>query len=362
MAPSRVALAQAAASPSIARRGRPGQAAQRDLGAGIAELALGAQHEHRQALQRRREHAGAAGQQELVVGRAARPRSSPAAGPWPSRSRPAAPARAERENVVGELALQEGGGIGAARRGSRPSRSSRQAPLDRERGDGHAPLSSAAHDMRGAGAGALARSSRDDESLALPVRCCCSSPRRRRLLRPGGGCTGRCRWPPIRSSCRSSPARRRARSPRPGSRPACRPSPLLLYEWFRWSGRGAQDPRRQLRDRRRHDADRPARQDGARRRDARPPCASSKAGPSASSAPSWRKRRGLKPTTAGDERRRGDGRARRRPACSPEGRFFPDTYAYSKGVERPRGAASAPTARCSGGWTRRGPSAPPTRR
>ena len=28
------------------------------------------------------------------------------------------------------------------------------------------------------------------------------------------------------------------------------------------------------------------------------------------------------------------------PGVAPEGRFYPDTYAYSKGSERPRGAAA----------------------
>jgi hypothetical protein len=59
---------QTAASPSIAVAAGTGDAEQRDLVARIAQLALGAQDEHRQALERRRENAGRAREQELVVG------------------------------------------------------------------------------------------------------------------------------------------------------------------------------------------------------------------------------------------------------------------------------------------------------
>ena len=230
---------------------------------------------------------------------AARRRSSPAGGPWPSRSRPGAPDPGRGRDVVGELALQERGGVGAAGADDAPVGRARQAP-SREIVAMACAIIISRHDMRGAGAGALARSSRGDESLALRCSCCCSSPRRRRLRRPGGGCTGRCRWPPNRRAVDRARHARRARSPTPGCGPACRPSPLLLYEWFRWSGQARQIRAGSYEIGRRHHADRACstRWCAATRRSAA--CASSKAGPSARSAPSSRKRRGAE----ADHRRR----------------------------------------------------------
>ena len=99
----------------------------------------------------------------------------------------------------------------------------------------------------------------------------------------------------------------------------------------------APDPRRQLRDRRRHDADPPARQDGARRRDARRACASTKAGPFARFAPSSRAPSRSSRRTASHERRRGDDRARCRRRLA--GRAIPPRHLpLQQGVERPRGA------------------------
>ena len=49
-------------------------------------------------------------------------------------------------------------------------------------------------------------------------------------------------------------------------------------------------------------------------------------------------------------------------AASAEGRFFPDTYVYSRGVSDLTRAASAPMPRCSAGSTPPGRSARPTRR
>ena len=89
---------------------------------------------------------GRAGQQELVVGRAARRRSWPAAAPWPSRSRPAAP-RPGR----GRRRPSSAGRAGSWPRRRRAARITPQSvePARRRRagrGDGHAPIIISRHD------------------------------------------------------------------------------------------------------------------------------------------------------------------------------------------------------------------------
>ena len=165
-----------------------------------------------------------------------------------------------------------------------------------------------------------------DSWLAAGRRC----RRRRRQRRPGGGCTDRCRSRAIRSSCRSSPAARRARSPTAWVRAGVMTSPLAALRMVPLVGPGAPDPRRQLRDRPRHDADPPAREDGARRRDAGRRALQR----GLDLSPDPRRagaRRGAQADDRDAERRRGDGARSARPGVSPEGRFHPDTYAYSKG-------------------------------
>ena len=61
-----------------------------------------------------------------------------------------------------------------------------------------------------------------------------------RAVPRSGGCSGRCRSLPSRSSCRSSPARPRAEIAQAWVDAGVQASPLLLYEWFRWSGQARQ--------------------------------------------------------------------------------------------------------------------------
>ena len=138
------------------------------------------------------------------------------------------------------------------------------------------------------------------------------------------------------------------RSPRPGCRPACRRRRCLLYEWFRWSGQarkiraGSYEIGRgttpiALLDKMVRGDETLGRRAPDRRLDLPPD--PRRAGASADA---------LKPTTA----RMSDAElmaALGAPGVPPEGRFFPDTYAYSKGVSDlavlkralPRDAAAA---------------------
>ena len=201
---------------------------------------------------------------------AARRRSWPAGGPWPSRSRPAAPD--PRPSVATSLVswLCRNVAASAPRARITPQSARRQAPLDGDRRRGmrhyHQPPWSRV-------AQGLERSTR---SVCAPMRVWRFLFLLLRARRGGGGvcglrggCTRRCRWPPSPSSCRSSPAGRRARSPRPGCGPACRRQPLLLYEWFRWSGQARQIRAGSYEIGAGTTPIAPARQDGARRRDAR---------------------------------------------------------------------------------------------
>ena len=160
-----------------------GQAPEQDLGAGVAELALGAQHEHRQALQRRRA-ARSAEQASRNSSSAALPdhEAGLQAALGRAEAGEAGPTRAERENVVGQLALQEAWRHRRRARGSRPSRRSGKR-RSRERGDGHAPLSSAAMIMRGEG---VERSRGRRETMRVWRFAVPAAARRR----GGGGCCG----------------------------------------------------------------------------------------------------------------------------------------------------------------------------
>ncbi len=109
----RSTLAHCSAAEHRCRR-RTGDAEQRDLVARVAELALGAQDEHRQPLERRRQDARRAGEQEFVVGRPPddEGRLQPALGRAESRQ----PRRAgvEAGDVVGQLTLEKGRRVRAA--------------------------------------------------------------------------------------------------------------------------------------------------------------------------------------------------------------------------------------------------------
>jgi hypothetical protein len=121
------------------RSGRPGEGEDREFVARIAQLALGAQDEHRQALQRRREDLARAREQKLV-------------GRWPpddearlqatlgrAEAGEAGGGVDETRDVVGELALQERRGVGAAGANHATIGEAAKRP-DREH-VGHGPLS-----------------------------------------------------------------------------------------------------------------------------------------------------------------------------------------------------------------------------
>ena len=207
------------------RRGRgPASPNSRPLGAGIVELALGAQHEHRQALAHGAASVGAAQQAELVgahapddeagqqaaLGRAVAGQARLARRA--SRRRPASAGRAGRSAASAPRARISPSRSNARRRrmrwsvqGCRPCADYHQRPWASLR----------------QGLGASRRNARHEVAALAACSCCCWPPAARRLGR-GAGSTSRCRWPRRPSSCRSNPAPRRARSPRPGCAPACR--------------------------------------------------------------------------------------------------------------------------------------------
>ena len=136
-------------------------------------------------------------------------------------------------------------------RGSRPSASARRHRSS-VGGRVHAPIIISRHDLASL-RGLRGRAGSACGSMKWLRSRLVAAGRARRAAAaapPPGGCNQPLRaGRPTRSSCRSSPAPRRATSRRAGCRPACRRRRWLLYEWFRWSGQAAQDPRRQLRDR-----------------------------------------------------------------------------------------------------------------
>ena len=200
---------------------------------------------------------------------------------------------------------------------------------------------------------ALARSSRVDEVCALPARAAARRWRRRRL---------RGLWwlhQPLPLAARPGRPVDRARhhAARDRRRPwvdagvdavaaaALRVVPLV--------GPGPPDPRRQLRARARHHAARACstRWCAARRR-----CAAVRL------IEGWTfrqvraalaKAEQLKPTTAAlsDAELMA---ALGAPGLQPEGRFFPDTYTYCQGLQRPRACCSAPCGRWTSSSTRPG--------
>ena len=177
---------------------------------------------------------------------------------------------AEAGDVVGELALQERRGVGAAR--------ADHAPVGEAAGAAERDLVVACaiiisrHDARD-GAGlvrdGLRRCSCDEIRVVLLLLVVARGDGRRRL-RPAWWLTRPldARRRDGRGVDRARHARR-ARSPRPGCRPACRRQPLLLYEWFRWSGQARQIRAGSYEIGAGTTPIAPARQDGARRRDAR---------------------------------------------------------------------------------------------
>ncbi len=269
MAPSSLALLPGRARRRAARSPRsPARPQQRQLGAGVAELALGrAARTSTGASASARSTLGRAGQQELVVRRPSRPRSSPAGGPWPSRSRRAGRCAGPRART--SLVSWPCRNLAASAPRARITPQSVE-PAGALEGmwRWHAPLSSAVMTCVVEG---VERSRGRRETMrvwrfAVPAAA--------RRARRGGVCglvvaaSAAAAAPPIRSSCRSSSARRRARSPRPGSGPASRPSRSCSTNGSAGRARRERSAPAATRSAR-HDADRPAREDGARRRDAR---------------------------------------------------------------------------------------------
>jgi hypothetical protein len=128
---------------------RAGDAERSKLRARVAQLALRTQDEHRETLERRGEHAGGAGEQELVGRRAPddEGRLQPPLGR--AEAGQARGAGVEAGDVAGELALQECGRVGATGANHATIGEAANA-ADRDLGR-HAPLSSGAMVSSGAG-------------------------------------------------------------------------------------------------------------------------------------------------------------------------------------------------------------------
>jgi hypothetical protein len=85
------------------------------LSVGIAQLGLGAQHEHGQALERGRQQVAAAHQEDFL--RSALEADEAGLHPALGRAKSRQPGLvgADQGEIIGQLALQEAGGIGALR-------------------------------------------------------------------------------------------------------------------------------------------------------------------------------------------------------------------------------------------------------
>ncbi|MNT00392.1 hypothetical protein D3C72_1348230 [compost metagenome] len=86
---------------------------QRELLGGVGQLDLGAQHEHRQALERGRQDVAAAHQQDEFGLRPDADEAGDHAALGRAKRRQAGFGGAEQREILRELAVQEAGGIGA---------------------------------------------------------------------------------------------------------------------------------------------------------------------------------------------------------------------------------------------------------
>src|SRR5437867_129063 len=309
-----------------ARRRIAGQAVQRELAAGVAELAFRAQHEHRQALQRGRQHVGTAGEQQFVGLRLPcdEAREQPALG--------AAIAGQPRlrgielNEIRSELAVQEARGIGAVRADRAEVRQPRGTFQARRNGIGHAPIIMSGHDWRGRRVGRGATLLKFLQRLLVLTLV---------LVVAAGAAALWWLTRPLPLA-----AERVELSIEPGTPPrdvalawvaaGVKTDPLLLYAWFRFSGQarriragsyeiGTGTTPSDLLDKmvRGEETLETLRLiEGWNFRQVRAELAKS---------PS------LRPLSAqmSDEQLMA---AIGAPGQSPEGRFFPDTYAYSRGV------------------------------
>ena len=87
------------------------QPGERHVGRGVAQLGLGAQHEHRQALEGGRQRVGAGDQQQLVGGNLEHLKAGQHAALGVAKGGQARLAGLHQHDVLRELALQEAGGI-----------------------------------------------------------------------------------------------------------------------------------------------------------------------------------------------------------------------------------------------------------
>jgi hypothetical protein len=95
----------------LRRHGIAGQAGQRELGTGIGQPGLGAQHEHGQALQGRRQKVPAAHEQDLVGGTPQADEAGLHAALGGAEGGQPGLALAQQHEVLGQLALEEFRGV-----------------------------------------------------------------------------------------------------------------------------------------------------------------------------------------------------------------------------------------------------------